>query len=110
MASADRIMENALGESTTGLRLRALRTTNDDGFGPGRISPPNHESAEEPVSPAGRMFQEPNINCVIVCTLGFKEKSDMSSVRGVLKEGLLRHYRFRSRVVSSRTENRRINC
>ena len=100
-------METDRGEPFPGVRLRPLRSkTNGAKYS---SSVPNSDTSnkekfpEEPVSPAGRLFQEPMMNNVIICTLGFKEKSDLAKVREVLSDGLLRHYRFRSRVVSSDT-------
>uniref|UniRef100_A0A0D9V463 Uncharacterized protein n=1 Tax=Leersia perrieri TaxID=77586 RepID=A0A0D9V463_9ORYZ len=49
---------------------------------------------EEPVSPAGRLFREPNFSCYIVCTFGLAKPVDLPAVRAGIEATLARHPRF----------------
>lgn len=55
---------------------------------------------EEPVTPAGRLFSQPNLNCYILCTLGFKDTINVSDFKETLLETLVKHKRFHSIMVS----------
>ncbi len=56
---------------------------------------------EEPVSPCGQMFSQPNMNCYILCTLGFKDPINLLEFRKTMEETLVKHKRFHSVMVSS---------
>ncbi|CAM6011483.1 unnamed protein product [Sphagnum balticum] len=49
---------------------------------------------EEPVSPCGQMFCQPNMNCYILCTLGFKNPINLPEFRKTMEETLVKHKRF----------------
>ncbi|CAM0882131.1 unnamed protein product [Alopecurus aequalis] len=49
---------------------------------------------EEPVSPTGRLFREPNFSCYIVSVFGLGGAIDLAAVRGGLEATLARHPRF----------------
>ncbi|CAM6016449.1 unnamed protein product [Sphagnum balticum] len=51
---------------------------------------------EEPVTPCGRLFIQPSMNCYIMCTLGFKNPINLPEVRVALEETLVKHKRFHS--------------
>lgn len=55
---------------------------------------------EEPVTPAGRVFMQPNLNCYILCTLGFQELINVAEFKDTLSETLVKHKRFHSILVS----------
>lgn len=57
------------------------------------------EEIEEPVTPAGQLFSQPNLNCYILCTLGFKDTMNVSGVKETLLETLVKHKRFHSIMV-----------
>ena len=53
----------------------------------------------EPVSPAGRMFHEPNFNVHIVAIMGSKHKIKPDIIKANLPNTLLKHPRFTSLLV-----------
>lgn len=55
---------------------------------------------EEPVSPAGRLFNEPNFNVHILSIMGCKTKINLDSAKQKLPHTLLKHPRFSSLLVS----------
>lgn len=56
--------------------------------------------AEEPVTPAGRLFMEPDMNCYILCTLAFQNAIDVAEFKQTLLVTLVNHKRFQSVIVS----------
>ncbi|KAL5227019.1 hypothetical protein ABZP36_015284 [Zizania latifolia] len=52
------------------------------------------EELEEPVSPAGRLFREPQFSCHIVCAFGLAAPIDMPALRAGVEATLARHPRF----------------
>lgn len=54
---------------------------------------------EEPVSPAGRLFLEPNVNPHIIAIIGFKTSIDLNVAKAKLPHTLLKHPRFSSLLV-----------
>ena len=55
---------------------------------------------EEPVTPAGRLFMEPGMNCYILCALVFKQPIDLANFKQTLLGTLVNHKRFQSVIVS----------
>jgi hypothetical protein len=49
---------------------------------------------EEPVSPAGRLFREPNFRCHIVSVFGLGAPVDLPALRAGVAATLARHPRF----------------
>ena len=69
------------------------------------MAPPEGDSGE-PVTPAGRLFLLPEMNTIIHCAIGLKNKIDIDSTRSAIKSSLmLKHPRFCSLLV--RDENGR---
>jgi len=82
-------------EEVNSLRLRLSVTTPDHSTD----SPANfgrQAEPEEPVTPCGRLFIQPSMNCYILCTLGFKNPINLPEVRVALEETLVKHKRFHS--------------
>ena len=55
---------------------------------------------EEPVTPAGRLFMEPEMNCYILCALVFEQPIDLANFKQTLLGTLVNHKRFQSVIVS----------
>lgn len=70
----------------------------DHGHGP-QIEGEDHED-EEPLSPTGRLFNEPNTNVHILAIMGFKTQIDLDVLKANLPSTLLKHPRFSSLLVS----------
>lgn len=64
------------------------------------------ETVEEPVTPAGRLFMEPEMNCYILCTLAFGNPIDVAEFKQTLLVTLVNHKRFQSVIVSTLTSSR----
>ncbi|KAL3611660.1 hypothetical protein D5086_002680 [Populus alba] len=63
------------------------------------MAPPESDSVE-PVTPAGRLFLLPEMNTIIHCAIGVKNKLDIDSTRSAIKNSLmLKHPRFCSLLV-----------
>ncbi|KAG0583745.1 hypothetical protein KC19_3G159800 [Ceratodon purpureus] len=73
-----------------GLRLRKISTTEK------ATTLPAGELEEEPVTPAGRVFMQPDLNCYIICTLGFQDPINVVAFKRTLSETLVNHKRFHS--------------
>lgn len=84
----------ASNEPYLGLRLRKISTTQK------ATTFPASQVDEEPVTPAGRVFMQPDLNCYIVCTLGFKDTINVAEFKKTLSETLVNHKRFHSVLVS----------
>lgn len=54
------------------------------------------EEEEEPLSPAARIFHEPNFNVYIIAIMGWKTKMDLQVVKAHFLRTLLKHPRFSS--------------
>ncbi|PON98007.1 O-acyltransferase [Trema orientale] len=54
------------------------------------------DDRDQPVSPAGQLFHEPNFNVHILAIMGCKTKIDVAVVRANLPHTLLKHPRFSS--------------
>ena len=52
--------------------------------------------SEEPVSPAGRLFNDPNFNVHILAIMGSKIKIDLEYTKQKYVQTLLKHPRFSS--------------
>lgn len=60
----------------------------------------DHEGElEEPVSPAGRMFHEPNFNVHVIAIMGSKYKIQPDVAKANAPKTLLKHPRFSSLLV-----------
>ncbi|XP_010519416.1 PREDICTED: O-acyltransferase WSD1-like [Tarenaya hassleriana] len=57
------------------------------------------EEEEQPLSPAARLFHSPEFNCYIISVIGCKTKIDTDVITQGLKETLIRHPRFSSKLV-----------
>ncbi|CAM6062056.1 unnamed protein product [Sphagnum tenellum] len=82
-------------EEINSLRLRLSVTKPDHST----ESPTNfgrQAEPEEPVTPCGRLFIQPSMNCYIMCTLGFKNPINLPELRVALEETLVKHKRFHS--------------
>ncbi|XP_050366978.1 wax ester synthase/diacylglycerol acyltransferase 5-like [Argentina anserina] len=56
--------------------------------------------SDEPVTPAGRLFLQPQMNQIIYCVIGFKNPIDIDSIKSQVKSSLmLTHPRFSSLMV-----------
>ncbi|CAO1945543.1 unnamed protein product [Urochloa humidicola] len=62
------------------------------------------EAEEEPVSPTGRLFREPNFRCHIVAVFGLAAPVDVPALRKGLADTLARHPRFCSVQVLDESE------
>jgi hypothetical protein len=90
---------NKMGsEEFSSLRLRRIATKLE-----GAVSSTNftrQAEPDEPVTPCGRLFCQPNMNCYIMCTLGFKNPINLPDFKRALQETLVKHKRFHSVMVS----------
>lgn len=50
----------------------------------------------EPVTPAGRLFNQPSLNCYILLIVGFKTQMDVEALKAGLEATLIKHKRFSS--------------
>lgn len=50
----------------------------------------------EPVTPAGRLFNQPSLNCYILVIFGFKTQMDVEALKAGLEATLIKHKRFSS--------------
>lgn len=55
---------------------------------------------DQPLSPAARVFNAPVLNCYVIAVLGIKKKIEPDVVMEGLKQSLIRHPRFSSKLVS----------
>ncbi|KAJ6777208.1 O-ACYLTRANSFERASE WSD1-LIKE ISOFORM X1 [Salix koriyanagi] len=63
------------------------------------MAPPEGDSVE-PVTPAGRLFLQPEMDIIIHCAIGFKNKIDIDSTRSAINNSLmLKHPRLCSLLV-----------
>ena len=58
---------------------------------------------EQPLSPAARVFHAPAFNCYVITVIGVKKKIEPDVVIEGLKQTLIRHPRFSSKMVSPNT-------
>ncbi|XP_042497048.1 wax ester synthase/diacylglycerol acyltransferase 11-like isoform X2 [Macadamia integrifolia] len=59
-----------------------------------------HREDDEPLTPAGRFFLQPEMNQVINCAIGMKNPIDIEALKDAIKDSLmLQHPRFRSVLV-----------
>ncbi len=94
-------------EGVSELKLRHLQINKSGGLksraaeGAGALGEGEPESTEEePVTPAGRMFLQPDLCCTILCTMGFQKTINLESFKQAVKNTLVKHKRFTSIVVS----------
>ena len=90
----------------TGMRLRPIQTkfekrgsTNSNGESDHHHHKMNGGGADlddqdQPLSPAGQLFLEPNFNIHVLAMMGFKTKIDTAVVKANLPHTLLKHPRF----------------
>lgn len=50
----------------------------------------------EPVTPAGRLFSQPSLNCYILVVVGFKTQMDVEALKAGVEATLIKHKRFSS--------------
>ncbi|CAM6025957.1 unnamed protein product [Sphagnum balticum] len=96
-------------ESVSELKLRHLQINKSGGLksraadGAGGLGEGEPESTEEePVTPAGRMFLQPDLCCTILCTMGFQNTINLESFKQAVKNTLVKHKRFTSIVKKNR--------
>ncbi|XP_019058980.1 PREDICTED: O-acyltransferase WSD1-like isoform X2 [Tarenaya hassleriana] len=65
----------------------------------GREMKDEEEEEEEPLSPAARFFHAPEFNCYIISMMGCKIRIDVDVIIQGLKQTLIRHPRFSSKLV-----------
>jgi len=58
------------------------------------------EEEEQPLSPAARLFHAPEFNCYIISVVGLKNKIEPDMIIEGIKQTLMRHPRFSSKLVS----------
>lgn len=58
------------------------------------------EEEEQPLSPAARIFHAPEFNCYVIAVIGVKKKIEPDVIIEGLKQTLIRHPRFSSKLVS----------
>ena len=83
------------------MALRPIETKSKNRFGGDIEMTKLEEDFEEPLSPAGRLFNEENFNIHILSIMGCKTKIDPHVVRLNLPHTLLKHPRFSSLLVSN---------
>ncbi|KAJ7568319.1 hypothetical protein O6H91_01G027800 [Diphasiastrum complanatum] len=76
-----------------GLRLRSIRTKRADTTGG---SDYGDGEQREPVTPAGRMFNQPIFDCYVICIVGFKNMIDIPTIKTGLQQTFVQHKRFSS--------------
>ncbi|ESQ45618.1 hypothetical protein EUTSA_v10010299mg [Eutrema salsugineum] len=64
------------------------------------------EEAEQPLSPAARVFHAPEFNCYVITVIGVKRKIEPDAIIEGLKQSLIRHPRFSSKLVNKRNKKR----
>lgn len=60
----------------------------------------DEEEDEQPLSPAARVFHAPEFNCYVISVIGVKKKIEPDVIMEGLKQTLIRHPRFSSKMVS----------
>ncbi|XP_018453868.1 wax ester synthase/diacylglycerol acyltransferase 6 [Raphanus sativus] len=63
------------------------------------------DEEEQPLSPAARVFHAPEFNCYVISVIGVKKKIEPDVIIEGLKQTLIRHPRFCSKMVSKRNQN-----
>ncbi|XP_024013738.1 O-acyltransferase WSD1 [Eutrema salsugineum] len=64
------------------------------------------EEDEQPLSPAARLFHAPEFNCYIISVIGLKNKIKPDEIIQGIKQTLIKHPRFSSKLVNSGSNNR----
>ncbi|KAF8104870.1 hypothetical protein N665_0166s0054 [Sinapis alba] len=64
------------------------------------------EEEEQPLSPAARVFHAPEFNCYVITVIGVKKKIEADVVIEGLKQTLIRHPRFSSKMVNKTNKNK----
>ena len=83
--------------------LKPIETKiNKGGIDDGQYWDEDMKKLEEPVSPAGRFFNEPNFNLHIISIMGCKTKINLDFAKQKLPHTLLKHPRFSSLQVSQK--------
>ena len=86
-------------EAIPGLRLRKINVKEKDTT-VSTVATLSDE-ADEPVTPAGRLFMEPGMNCYILCTLAFANPINVAESKQTFLSTLVNHKRFQSIIVST---------
>lgn len=82
-------------DTSTGLRLRPLRTKPDHGKLHDSVHGIPQDADEiEPMTPAGRVFSDPLFNCHILVIFGFRNPCQIEAIKEGLRNTLLKHKRF----------------
>ena len=84
-------------EALPGLRLRKINVKQKESTVSAVATLP---VAEEPVTPAGRLFMEKDMNCYILCTLAFENPINVEEFKKTFLVTLVNHKRFQSIIVS----------
>ncbi|CAN7059929.1 unnamed protein product [Brassica oleracea var. botrytis] len=61
---------------------------------------------EQPLSPAARVFHAPAFNCYVITVIGVKKKIEPDVIIEGLKQTLIRHPRFSSKMVNKTNKNK----
>ncbi|CAH8267979.1 unnamed protein product [Arabidopsis lyrata] len=64
------------------------------------------DEEEQPLSPAARVFHSPEFNCYVISVIGVKKKIEPDVIIEGLKQSLIRHPRFSSKLVSNGNKKR----
>ncbi|XP_010426433.1 PREDICTED: O-acyltransferase WSD1 [Camelina sativa] len=64
------------------------------------------EEEEQPLSPTARIFHAPEFNCYVIAVIGLKKKIEADVITEGLKQTLIRHPRFSSKLVSHGNKKR----
>ncbi|XP_006290854.2 O-acyltransferase WSD1 [Capsella rubella] len=64
------------------------------------------EEEEQPLSPTARIFHAPEFNCYVIAVIGLKKKIEPDVIMEGLKQTLIRHPRFSSKLVSHGNKKR----
>lgn len=80
----------------SGLTLRKINVKQKDLPSSATTTKDETPAVEEPVTPAGRLFMEPNMNCHIMCALAFANPIDVPLFKQTLSDTLVNHKRFHS--------------
>jgi len=83
------------GASVPGLTLRKINVKQKSAT----VTTTMESTVEEPVTPAGRLFMEPSLNCYILCALAFEKPIDVAEFKQTLLVTLVNHKRFQSVIV-----------
>ncbi|CAN8254850.1 unnamed protein product [Cochlearia groenlandica] len=64
------------------------------------------EEEDQPLSPAARVFHAPEFNCYVITVIGIKKKIEKDVIIEGLKQTLIKHPRFSSKLVTNGNKKR----